>query len=155
DILVRLCILPAAAGLGALLLLGLVVLLVTMLRFTGEMAGHRTWMPPARRYILEPALTVLAFVGALLFAGLASVTVVAGWRPTTLATANIGAFGMTLTPRALVLFLALSLPYLLFLELPFRLGMRRWRESWLYELDTRRADVESHIRRLSATNTAR
>ncbi|HEV8193145.1 MAG TPA: hypothetical protein VGP82_16915, partial [Ktedonobacterales bacterium] len=98
DILVRLCLLPAAAGIGAILVLGLVVLLVTILRFTGELAGHRTWMPPARRYALEPVLTMLAFIGALLFAGLAAATVVAGWQPAALATANLGTFGMTLTP---------------------------------------------------------
>jgi hypothetical protein len=155
DILVRLCLLPAAAGIGAVLVLGLVVLLVTILRFTGELAGHRTWMPPARRYAIEPVLTILAFIGAMLFAGVAAATAVAGWQPAALATANLGTFSMTLTPRALVLFLALALPYLLFLELPYRIGLRRWRMSWLYELDTRRADVESHIRRLSATNPNR
>ncbi len=155
DILVRLCLLPAAAGIGAILVLGFVVLVVTMLRFTRELAGHRTWMPPARRYAIEPTLTILAFVGALLFAGIAVATAVAGWQPSALATANIGTFSMTLTPRAFALFLALALPYLLFLELPYRIGIRRWRVSWLYELDTRRADVESHIRRLSATNPNR
>src|SRR5262249_8736572 len=70
DFLVRLCLLPAAAGIGAILVLGLVVLVITMLRFTSELAGHRTWMPLARRYAIEPTLTILAFVGALLFAGL-------------------------------------------------------------------------------------
>src|SRR5581483_1863542 len=100
-------------------------------------------------------LTILACVGALPFAGLAVATVVAGWQPAALATANLGTFSMTLTPRALVLFLALVLPYLLFLEVPYRIGVHRWRASWLYELETRRADVESHIRRLSATNPSR
>lgn len=155
DILVRLCLAPAAAGVAAILVLGLVVLVVTMLRFTGELAGHRTWMPPARRYAVEPMLTILAFVGALLFAGVAAATAVFVWQPGALATANLGTFSMTLTPRALALFLALVLPYLFFLELPYRIGIRRWRTSWLYELDTRRADVESHIRRLSATNPSR
>jgi hypothetical protein len=155
DILLRLGAPPTAAGVAAVLLLALVVLLVTMIRFTGELAGHRTWMPAARRYAIEPALTVLAFIGGILFAGLAAATALAGWHPPVLATATLGTLSLALTPRALALFFALVLPYLSFLELPYRLGIRSWRASWLYELETRRADVESHIRRLSATNPNR
>src|SRR5262249_41040645 len=36
--------------------------------------------------------------------------------------------------------------------LPYRLGMLRWRRAWLSDLTGRRADVESHVRRLSVSD---
>jgi hypothetical protein len=46
--------------------------------------------------------------------------------------------------------LALALPYLALIELPFRLGLRAWRRVWLRDLRSRRATIEAHVRRLSA-----
>jgi hypothetical protein len=54
-----------------------------------------------------------------------------------------------LTLRAVLLFGALALPYLLLLELPFRLGIARWRAQRLSDLAARRGDLDSQVRRLA------
>jgi hypothetical protein len=63
---------------------------------------------------------------------------------------NIGAVGLSLRSAALVI--ALILPYILLIDRPYRRGVRNWQRVWLGDLATRRADVESHIRRLSVTD---
>jgi hypothetical protein len=142
--------LPTAACVVALLLLGLPALLSTLLRATAEVAGNATWVPAARRYALGPALATLAPLTGALFAGTWLAANAAGWQHTTLTAISLGAFQGAVTLRGVALFLALALPYLLLLDLPYRLGIWRWRRAWLNDLTTRRADVESHVRRLSA-----
>jgi hypothetical protein len=51
-----------------------------------------------------------------------------------------------------LLLLAAVLPYLLLIELPYRLGLQRWQQRWLQNLTSRRAELESHMRRLSAAD---
>ena len=54
--------------------------------------------------------------------------------------------------RFLVVALALLLPYVVLLEAPYRVGMRRWRQYWLAALTQRRVELEAHLRRLSAAD---
>jgi hypothetical protein len=151
--LVALTIAPAAlAGLVALTLLALPVLVVTILRFAAEVAGSPSWVPAARRYALPPALTLLASITCLALVGAWLGASSAGWQQVTFAALTIGSVRLALTLRGLLLLLALALPYLLLLEVPYRIGMLRWRRAWLSDLSARRADVESHVRRLSVSD---
>jgi hypothetical protein len=146
-------VLPAAgACLACLLLLAIPVLLVALIRFGGEVAGSPSWVPAARRYALEPALAVLATATSLLAVGLWLASQATGLDGMTLTRFTLGTLSASVTLRGVVLFLALALPYLLVLDLPYRLGMRRWRRTWMADLIVRRADVESHVRRLSVSD---
>jgi hypothetical protein len=145
---------PAAlVSLAAIFVLSLPVLALTSLRFAAELSGNVTWVPAARRYALAPALTALAFVTAALLVAVYVAATALGWDATPLLTLDLGG-GIHIAPtlRAVALLLALTLPYALLWELSYRLGIRRWRAETLQDLATRRADLESHIRRLSATN---
>ncbi len=151
--LLTLTTLPAAtASLGALVLLALPVLFVTMLRFAAEVAGSPSWVPGARRYALPPALTLLAPLTCLTLVGAWLGSDAAGWQQITFAGLAVGGMRLALTLRSLLVLLALALPYLLLLDLPYRIGMLRWRRAWLGDLSARRADVESHVRRLSVSD---
>jgi hypothetical protein len=66
-----------------------------------------------------------------------------------LVTLQTGSPFISISLRSVALLLALLLPFILLVELPFRQGMSKWQKAWLGDLATRRADVESHIRRLS------
>ena len=153
-----LAVMVAPAALVAtttLVALALPALLLSALRLAAEMAGSRRWVPAARRYALAPALATLSYLtGALvalawLLAGrlglahwpLLSGSLVAGQSHTVI---------MTISERAPLLALALALPYLALIELPFRLGLGSWRRAWLRDLRTRRTTIEAHVRRLSA-----
>ncbi len=142
--------LPAAMiSLASVLVLTLPVYLATLLRGAAELAGGASWIAPARRYALAPILAALVPIEGALLAGAWLATTAAGWQGRGLLTVSLGGSTLTLTLRGLVLFLALALPYLLFIELPYRRGMARWRRNWLRDLAERRSDVESHVRRLS------
>jgi hypothetical protein len=142
--------LPAAVvSFASVVLLALPVYLVTLLRSTAELAGGASWIAPARRYVLAPVLTSLVPVEAALLAGTWLATTAAGWPRDALYTLTLNGTALSLTPRALALFLVLVLPYALLVELPYRIGVAHWRRSWLRDLAERRADVESHVRRLS------
>lgn len=146
-------VLPAASAcLACLLLLAIPALLIALIRFSGEVSGSPGWVPPARRYALDPALAVLATATSLLAVGLWLGSQATGLDQMTLASFTIGTLPAAVTMRGIVLFLALALPYLLVLDLPYRLGMRRWRRTWMADLTVRRADVESHVRRLSVSD---
>jgi hypothetical protein len=143
-------ILPAAAAFCALILLALPFALAAMVRFAREMAGNPYWVPKARRYGLRPALAVLIFVTVLLLGAIAGVGNMLGWQHVGLLTVSLGPIkGGTLTLRGLVLVLGGLLPYLLLFDLPYRLGIRRWRAQRLTDLESRRADLESQVRRLA------
>ncbi len=147
---------PAAlVATTALVALALPALLLSALRLAAEMTGSRRWVPAARRYALAPALATLSYLtGALvalawLLAGrlglahwpLLSGSLVAGQAHTVI---------VTISERAPLLALALALPYLALIELPYRLGLGSWRRAWLRDLRTRRTTIEAHVRRLSA-----
>lgn len=144
---------PAAvASVAGLVALALPVLLVTLVRCGAEVAESPAWVPVARRYVLDPALVVLASVTCVVAVAIWAIATGANWQSYMVLTLQAGGFQGALTVRGIALFLALALPYLLFLEWPYRLGMRRWRRAWLSDLAARRADVESHIRRLSVAD---
>lgn len=142
--------LPAAmVSFAAVLLLALLVYLVTLLRGVAELAGGTSWIASARRYALAPMLAALVPLQGALLAGTWIATTAAGWQTSVLLAITLDGTTLSLTLRGLALFLALALPYALLVELPYRSGMARWRRSWLRDLAERRADVESHVRRLS------
>lgn len=144
---------PAAAvSFAGFVLLALPVYLLAALRCAAELRGGASWVADARRYALGPALGALVPVTSALAAGIWLATTAANWQQHTLVAARIGGADLPLTLRGLALFLTLTLPYLLLLELPYRLGTRTWRRGWLRDLAERRADVESHVRRLSVPN---
>ncbi|HEU5440979.1 MAG TPA: hypothetical protein VFU88_16960 [Ktedonobacterales bacterium] len=141
---------PAAAvSFAGFVLLALPAYLLAALRSASELRGGASWVADARRYALGPALGALTFVTIVLAAGVWLATTTANWQQHALAVARLGDADMPLTLRGLALFLVLALPYLLLLELPYRLGTWTWRRGWLRDLAERRADVESHVRRLS------
>ncbi len=144
---------PAAlVATATLVALALPALTVSALRFAAELASARRWAPGARRYALAPALATLSYLTgglvalAWLLAGylglpqqaLVNVFFAAGTPP------------LVISERAPLVALALALPYLALIELPFRLGLRAWRRVWLRDLRSRRATIEAHVRRLSA-----
>lgn len=148
--------LAAAVSVGALALLFAPVLFVALGRYFAEMGASASWVPAARRYAVDPSLALLAvFSGAVLIAGWV-VTNAIGWQGNIFAhitfTSATAAIPMQFTLRGLVFLAILIVPYLLLLAIPFRVGMRRWRHAWLTGLAARRAEVESHVRRLSATD---
>ncbi len=144
-------LLPAtlAASL-AVVALALPVLLVSALRFVGELGGSRRWSPGARRYALGPALGTLAWLAGALVALVWWVSGLAGLDATILAQVTLAGAQVSVTARVIPLALALALPWLLLIETPFRIGLGRWRRAWLRDLRTRKNATESHVRRLSA-----
>ena len=151
--LLTLAVTPAAlVSLALLLLLGLPVMLVSLGRYAAEFAGSPTWVPGARRYALRPAVALaLPVICALLIAGWVMTTSL-GWQRSPWLDIYVGNLHGVISARGVILLVALSLPYLLLIELPFLIGMAHWRRAWLGDLTARRADVESHVRRLSVSD---
>jgi len=141
---------PAAAvSFAGLVLLALPAYLLAALRGAAELRGGASWVASARHYALGPALGALAPVTVALAAAVWLAATGGAWQQRALATVRLDGTDLQVTLRGLVLFLALAVPYLLLIELPYRFGTRRWRRGWLRDLAERRADVESHVRRLS------
>jgi hypothetical protein len=130
--------------------LALPVLLVSAGRFAGELAGWRRWSPGARRYALGPALGVIAWLAGALVGLAWYLSGLLGLDTMSLAQFSIAGAPVVISERVFALALALALPWLLLIETPFRIGLRRWRASWLHDLVTRKNATESHVRRLSA-----
>jgi len=151
-----LVVLAAPAGgicLAALLLIGLPLLLIGQGRLTAELASIPSWVPAARRYALRPALSILGFLtGGLLIAVYAAATAGGLGDRSHALVIVVPLFDMMITWRTVLLLLAAVLPYLLLIELPYRLGLQRWQQRWLQNLTSRRAELESHMRRLSAAD---
>jgi hypothetical protein len=150
-----LVVIAAPAGavcLAALVLLALPLFLVAQGRLSADLRRNPTWVPAARRSGLRATMSVLAVVsGALLVAVyLGSSALGLGPRSNTALVTLAGPAAGTITWRAVALLLALALPYLLLVELPYRQGIRTWRQLWLSDLITRRAGLESQLRLLSA-----
>ena len=144
--------LPALVGLAAVALLALPLLLISALRYIGELGGNVAWQPAARRYALAPALQTLAFLAAGVVAALAVFASQLGLRQFALTKLTLGPVTQPITPQTVTLFIVPALLLLVSLVLPFRVGIFRWRRYWLSELATRRADIDAHVRRLSAVN---
>ena len=132
-----------------LLLLALPALLVTAIRGAAEMAGSPSWVPEARSYVVQPAQVVVTMLTSVLVIATWIVATRVGLQNVPLLTVSLGAFNAAISLRSVALLLALALPFVLLVDLPYRSGMRTWQRSWIADLATRRADVESHIRRLS------
>ncbi|PWT77168.1 MAG: hypothetical protein C5B60_03150 [Chloroflexi bacterium] len=139
-----------------LLLLMLPVLVVTGLRGAAEMVASPAVVPAARHYAVQPALVIGAILTLLLVIATWSLATLLGLGNIHLLSvpveggSNIGA--VSLSPRSVALVIALILPYVLLIDRPYRRGVRNWQRVWLGDLITRRADVESHIRRLSVSD---
>lgn len=134
----------------AVVALALPTLVVSALRFAGELGGSRRWSPSARRYALGPALGAHAWLtGALV--GVAWLLIARGGLDAhPLARFTLAGAPLAITTRVIPLALALALPYLALIEAPFRIGLERWRRAWLHDLRARKNATESHVRRLSA-----
>jgi hypothetical protein len=146
----------AIVCLALLLLLVLPVLVVAGVRGAAEMAASPAVVPAARYYAVQPALVVETMLTVLLVMVAWTLATVLGLENIRLITlqvsgpSNIGVISISL--RSVVLLIALILPYVLLLDQPYRRGVRTWQRVWLGDLTARRADVESHIRRLSVTD---
>jgi hypothetical protein len=142
--------------LALLLLLVLPVLVVAGFRGAAEMAASPAVVPAARYYAVQPALAVEMILTVLLVIATWTLATVLGLENIQLITlpvggsSGIGAISISL--RSVALLLALALPYVLLLDQPYRRGVRNWQRVWLGDLTARRADVESHIRRLSVAD---
>lgn len=142
-------VVPAAASLAGLLLLAAPFAVVAQVHLIRELAGNVGWVPAARRHVLQPALAVSIFLTGGLVAAIYGAGTLLAWQHVELITVSFPQAQGALTARGLVLLLALLFPYLLFLELPYRVGIWRWRGQRLTDLAKRRAEVESQVRRLT------
>ena len=152
SLIVQATYLPALVGLAAVAVLALPLLLIAALRYIGELGGNVAWQPAARRYALAPALHTLAFLTAGAIAALAVFAPQLGLRTFALTSLTVGPLTQPVTLQTVALFVVPALILLVGLDIPFRVGIFRWRRYWLNELTTRRADIDAHVRRLSAVN---
>jgi hypothetical protein len=143
-------VIPVLVSVSALWVLALPFMLTAQARFVRESASNVGWVPAARRYALPASLTVVLFVTSLLVLGVALGATSLGWQSVTLLSVAWGPLAAALTVRTLALVVAAALPYLLLLDVPYRLGIRRWRAYRLSELARRRAELESQVRRLAS-----
>jgi hypothetical protein len=147
--------LPALVGLATISVLALPLLLLSALRFIGELGGNIAWVPTARRYALAPALQVLAFVATGAVAALAVWEVYAPQYSLSVITftrVSAGTLTQAITLQTVALFVVPTLLLLGGLDIPYRVGISRWRRHWLNELTTRRADIDADVRRRSAVD---
>ncbi len=137
-------LLTIALPLFSLLAIALIFLpftLTVQLRMSLELLGHPAHGPELRRSHLWPALqllffhTITLFLIALLATSIFHSGDTALW-PTVLP---------ILTVRALLYFGALVVPYLIFIDLPFRRGIARWRAARVSELRRTRANVRQGV----------
>lgn len=143
---------PALAAVAAILALALPALVLSGWRLAGELGGHPTWVPAARRYALRPSAVTVALGSGALFAAVIAIATHAGWQHATLLSVRVGLLSVAPTWRAVAGFAALALPWLALHEGAYRLGIARWRAEWRGELAARRAALKSHVRRLSAAD---
>jgi hypothetical protein len=118
--------------------------LYTQFLLSRDLGGHFDWETPARRYPLRLALILLPFeiTGALALSiilrqllSLQNYTVI-----------TLGSFHLTVS-TVFYLF-SFLLPYLLFIDLPYRYGVDHWRLKHLKELRSARRLSEEEIARL-------
>ena len=142
-------LLAAVVAAAALLLLALPFVVAALARFVRELAGNVHWVPAARRYVLPSVLAVVIFVTVLLLAATWYVGTALAWEHIALVQVDIAFVHGTLTLRGLAFMVVVALPYLLLFDLPYRIGIGRWRTQRLADLEARRLDLESQVRRLA------
>jgi hypothetical protein len=152
SLISRAIVLPALVGLAAVGVLALPFLLLTAVRFVGELGGNIGWVPAARRYALTPALHVLGLLAAGAIAVLANFSRELGLSSVVLASVNVGSLTEAISLQTIALFVIPALLLLAGADIPFRVGVVRWRNHWLRELTARRTDLDGHVRRLSAAD---
>jgi hypothetical protein len=152
DLIAQALILPTLAGVVAIGALALPLLLISAFRFGGELGGNVGWVSTARRYALAPAFQVLAWLAAGAIAALAVFATATRLSNVLLTTVAVGPWRQAITLQTVALFVVPALILLAGLDIPFRVGIFRWRRYWLRELTTRRADIDAHVRRLSAVD---
>ncbi|HEX6542895.1 MAG TPA: hypothetical protein VF040_14150 [Ktedonobacterales bacterium] len=152
SLIARATLLPTLVGLAAIGVLALPLLLISAVRFAAELSGNIAWVPAARRYALAPAFHVLAFIAAGVVAALAVLAPETGLGNVVLARVSAGSVTQAISLQTLALFILPALVLLIGLDIPYRVGITRWRRNWLRELTTRRTDIDAHVRRLAAAD---
>jgi hypothetical protein len=109
-----------------------------------DLAGHRDWDIPARRYPLRFSLILLPFE----IAGALTVSIILR-QVFTLQHYTVLQFGsFHLTVSTVLYLFSFLLPYLLFIDLPYRYGVDHWRLKHLRKLRSARRLAEEEITRL-------
>jgi hypothetical protein len=123
----------------------------TQILLSRDLAEHPDWEVSARRYALRFSLILLPFeIGGALVISIA----LRQWlslQDYTLLT--IGS--QPLTGSLVLYLLAFTLPYLAFIDLPYRFGVNRWRQKHLKELRAARRLAEGEIARLPLKGEAK
>jgi hypothetical protein len=116
----------------------------TQVLLSRDLGGHFDWEVPARRYPLRLSIILLPFeiVAALVI----SITLRQLFTLQDYPVLTLGSFQLTVST---VLYLAsFLLPYLFFIDLPYRYGVDHWRTKHLKELRSARRLAEEEIARL-------
>lgn len=142
--------LPTLVGVTAVGVLALPLLLLSVFRFFGELSGNIAWVPAARRYALAPALHVLISVAAGVVAALVALAPQTRLREITLAHFTVGPVTESISLQTVALIVVPAVLLYVSLDVPYRVGIVRWRHHWLNELSTRRTDIDADVRRRSA-----
>jgi hypothetical protein len=142
--------LPSLVGVMAIGVLALPLLLLSAFRFFGELSGNIAWVPAARHYALAPALHVLVSVAAGIIATLAVLAPQIRLREIVLVHFAVGPVTESITLQTVALIVVPALLLYVSLDVPYRVGIVRWRHHWLNELSTRRTDIDADVRRRSA-----
>ncbi len=118
--------------------------LYSQILLSRDLGGHPDWESPARRYPLRYSLILLPFeiVGALVL----SIVLRQVFALQTYTVLELGSLRLSLS-TVLYLF-AFLLPYLFFVDLPYRYGVDHWRGKHLKELRSARRQAEEEIARL-------
>jgi hypothetical protein len=125
--------------------------LYTQTLLSRDLGGHFDWEVPARRYPLRFSLILLPFeiVGALAV----SVVLRQLFTLQNYMVLELGSFHLTVS-TVLYLF-SFLLPYLFFIDLPYRYGVDHWRLKHLKELRSARRQAEEEIARLPLKGEAK
>lgn len=131
--------------LGIIAIFFLPFTLTVQARMTRALLAYPSRSPEARRYALRPAMELLSFHTITLF----FIAVLA------ISLTNFGAASLlpaSLPPvsgRFIIYVLAIGLPYLLLIDLPYRRGIARWRATRLYDLLLRRNEIARRLSRIT------
>lgn len=118
--------------------------LYTQVLLSRDLSGHFDWEVPARRYALRHSIILLPFeiVAALVI----SITLRQVFTLQNYTILELGSFHLTVS-TVLYLF-SFLLPYVFFIDLPYRYGVDHWRQKHLRELRSARRQSEEEIARL-------
>ena len=118
--------------------------LYTQILLSRDLGGHPDWEIPARRYPLYFSIILLPFevVAALAI----SIILRQLFTLQDYSVLELGSFNLTVS--TVLYFLSFFVPYLLFIDLPFRYGVDHWRQKHLKELRSARRLAEEEIARL-------